>query len=111
MNYTVSGTATSGSDYFALSGSAVILTGQSLAQIVVTPVDDGVVGEGNETVVVTLTSNSAYTVGAPSSATVTIIDNANVPTVTITATTNTATEQGPTPGMFTVAAAVALPLR
>ena len=102
VNYTVSGTATSGSDYFALSGSAVILAGQSSAQIVVTPVDDGVVGEGNETVVVTLTSNSGYTVGAPSSATVTIIDNTNVPTVTISATTNIATEQGLAPGVFTV---------
>ncbi|MDH3442922.1 MAG: SBBP repeat-containing protein, partial [Deltaproteobacteria bacterium] len=102
VNYTVSGTATEGSDYFTLSGSAVILTGQSSAQIVVTPIDDGVLGEGNETVIVTLTADPAYTVGAPSSATVTIIDNTNLPTVTIVATDDTATEQGPTTGTFTV---------
>jgi hypothetical protein len=75
VNYTVSGTATPGSDYFALSGSAVILTGQSSAQIVVTPIDDAVVNEGSETVIATLTANPAYVIGTPSSDTVTITDN------------------------------------
>ena len=75
VNYTVSGTATPGSDYFALSGIVAILTGQSSAQIVVTPKDDAVVNEGDETVIVALTPNAAYTVGAQNSATVTITDN------------------------------------
>jgi hypothetical protein len=75
VNYTVSGTATPGSDYFALSGNVVILTGQSSAQIVVTPKDDAVVNEGNETVLVTLAVGSGYAAGLPSNATVTITDN------------------------------------
>jgi hypothetical protein len=75
VNYTVGGTATPGSDYVALSGSVVILSGQSSAQIVVTPIDDAVVNEGDETVIATLTANAAYLIGAPSSATVTITDN------------------------------------
>jgi hypothetical protein len=101
VNYTIGGTATPGSDYFALAGSTVILTGQSSAQIVVTPIDDGVVGENDETVTVTLTPDAAYTVGGQNSAGVTIVDN-NPATVTISATDDTATELGPTTGMFTV---------
>ena len=75
VNYTVGGTATSGSDYQSLSGSVVIPAGQSSAPIVVTPIDDGILGEGNETVVVTLTADAAYAVGAQNSGTVTIVDN------------------------------------
>jgi hypothetical protein len=101
VNYTISGAATAGSDYQSLLGSVLIPSGQSSAPIVVTPIDDGVLGEANETVIMTLTADVAYTVGTPTSATVTIIDNAP-PTVTITATGATATEQGPTTGMFTV---------
>ena len=75
VNYTVGGTATPASDYFALSGNVVILTGQSSAQIVVTPKDDEDVNEGDETVIATLTANAAYTIGTPSNTTVTIADN------------------------------------
>jgi len=75
VNYTVGGTATPGSDYVALPGSVVILSGQSSAQIVVTPIDDAVVNEGSETVIATLTANPAYVIGTPSSDTVTITDN------------------------------------
>ena len=39
-------------------------------------IDDALI-EGNETVVLTLNSNSAYTVGSATSATVTIADNDN----------------------------------
>jgi Calx-beta domain len=69
--YTVSGTATSGSDYIALPGSVTIAAGSSTATITVTPIDDTIV-ESDETVIVTLSTNAAYTVGSPSNATVTI---------------------------------------
>jgi len=78
VNYTVSGTATNGVDYQNLSGSVVIAVGQSSATIVVTTLDDNLL-EGNETVVVTLSGDAAYTVGFPLSATVTIIDNGTPP--------------------------------
>ncbi|MBM4254310.1 MAG: hypothetical protein FJ147_00255 [Deltaproteobacteria bacterium] len=74
VNYTVGGTASSGGDYQALSGSVTIPAGQTTAVIAVTPVDDTAV-ESNETVVATLSANAAYTVGTPASATVTITDN------------------------------------
>jgi len=74
VRYAVTGTATAGSDYATLSGSVNIPSGATTATIVVTPVDDTLV-ESNETVVVTLSSNSAYTVAAPSAGTVTISSN------------------------------------
>ena len=69
--YTVSGTATTGSDYTALPGSVTIPAGSSSATITVTPINDTTV-ENPEAVVVTVSANANYTVGSPSSATVTI---------------------------------------
>jgi uncharacterized repeat protein (TIGR03803 family) len=85
VNYTVSGSATSASDFQALTGNLLIPAGQSSATITVTPIDDAVAGEGDETVIVTLTANAAYLVGAQNSATVTIADNDTVPPVDSTA--------------------------
>src|SRR5262249_47256876 len=104
VNYAVSGTATAGSDYQTLSGSVTIPVSQSSATIAVTPIDDAI-SEGNETVVVTLSANAAYTVGSAASGTVTIIDNEPpLPVVTIAATDSTATEATPVTdtGTFTV---------
>ncbi|HEX9820286.1 MAG TPA: Calx-beta domain-containing protein [Methylomirabilota bacterium] len=75
VDYTTSGTATSGDDYTALSGTVTILAGKKAASIVVTPVDDAVAGEGKETVIVTLAADTNYIVGAPSAGTVKIADN------------------------------------
>ena len=72
--YGVSGTATSGSDYNSIGTSVTIPVGSSTATITVTPINDTAV-ESDETVVVTLSSNAAYKVGSPSSATVTIISD------------------------------------
>ena len=72
--YSVGGTATNGTDYQLLTGSVTLAANSSTATITVTPIDDNAV-EGNETVVVTLSANAAYTLGSPSSGTVTIVDN------------------------------------
>jgi Tfp pilus tip-associated adhesin PilY1 len=53
LSYSVGGTATSGSDYTALSGSVTISAGDTTATITVPVTDDGIV-EATETVVVTL---------------------------------------------------------
>lgn len=100
-NYTVGGTATSGSDYTALSGSITIPYGSTSATIAISPIDDGLV-EGNETVTVTLSSSASYNIGSPGSATVTIADDDVPPTVTITATDASASETGPNTGQFTL---------
>jgi hypothetical protein len=99
VSYTVSGSASNGTDYTLLSGSVVIPSGSGSATITVSPLDDPS-AEGNETVIVTLSAAATYTVGSPSTATVTIQDDE--PTVTIAATDNTATENPSTTGVFTV---------
>jgi hypothetical protein len=75
VSYSVSGTATAGTDYTALSGSVTIPNGATTATITIPVLDDSLV-EGPESVIVTLTSatNSAV-IGSPSSATNTIADD------------------------------------
>ena len=91
VNYTVSGSATSASDYTALTGTVVIPAGQSSVNILVTPINDTVVDQ-SETVVVTITPTSDYRAAAGSAgvATVTIADSS--PQITITATDAQAAE-------------------
>ena len=69
--YTVSGTATNGSDYKVLRGTVTIRAGRNSASIAVRPIDDTLV-EPDETVTLTLSPDPNYIVGSPSSATVTI---------------------------------------
>jgi gliding motility-associated-like protein len=96
----VGGTATSVDDYVALAGSVDIPDAQQTATIILTPVDDAEV-ELDETVIVTLAAGTGYTIGAPDNAEVTITSD-DIPTATIIASDDTATEQGDTPGAFTV---------
>jgi len=78
VDYTVSGTAASGSDYIAIGTSAVIPVGAAEAIITVTPLDDGQY-EADETVIVTLSPNSTYSIGSSNSAAVTIVSNDALP--------------------------------
>jgi hypothetical protein len=99
--YAVTGSATAGSDYATLTGSVTIPGGASAATIDVTPIDDASV-EANETVIVTLAAAAEYTIGNPAAATVTIVSDDVLPSVSIAATTANATEAGPSNGVFTV---------
>ncbi len=72
--YTVSGGATAGVDYTALSGTVVIPLAASSATISVTPIVDSVV-ESSEAVIVTLTTDPGYSVGQPAAAAILISDN------------------------------------
>ncbi|HXV70607.1 MAG TPA: Calx-beta domain-containing protein, partial [Acidimicrobiia bacterium] len=99
VGYTVSGTATSGADYTALSGSVTFPIGQSSVTQPVTVINDGA-PESDETVIVTISTNPAYTVGASGSGTVTIADDDALPVVTLTATDPAAGEPGNS-GTFT----------
>lgn len=74
VSYTLAGSAQNGADYQTLSGSLTIAAGSGSATVLVRPIDDTAV-EGNETVVLTLSASSAYTVGSPGGATVTIRDS------------------------------------
>jgi hypothetical protein len=72
--YTIAGTATSGSDYVAVPNRVTIPAGVSAASIVITPINDALV-EGTETVTLTLAARTTYTLGAPRSATVSIVSD------------------------------------
>jgi hypothetical protein len=74
VSYKVSGKATI-TDYGTLSGIVEIPAGESSATITVTPVFDTLTKEKDETVIVTLQKDPAYTLGFPSTATVTIKNN------------------------------------
>ena len=54
MSYSVSGTATAGSDFTALSGSVTIPAGDTSATVTVSILEDVLI-EGDETLVLTLT--------------------------------------------------------
>jgi hypothetical protein len=102
VNYTVGGTASSGADFAALTGTLVIPAGSSSGVINVAVPDDNIV-ESTETVQVTLTSVNSpdpqVSLGSATAAVVNIADN-DAATVSILATSN-GQEPG-TPGQFTV---------
>ncbi len=102
VNYTVTGTATPGSDYSTLSGTVQIANGQRTNTITVMPINDTMV-ENNESVIVTLSSGTRYTVGTPGNATVTIVSD-DVLVASITATDATAAESSASnqTGLFTI---------
>jgi hypothetical protein len=74
VNFTLGGTGISGTDYTSIGTTVSFASASATATKLVSVLDDTLV-EGDETVVVTLASGSGYTVGAPSSATVTIKDD------------------------------------
>jgi gliding motility-associated-like protein len=84
VNYTVTGTATNGTDYTTLSGTVVIPAGQHSVILPVQVKDDKII-EGNETVIVTLKDASSTAFGAMDisttnkTATGTIADDDNIP--------------------------------
>lgn len=97
VNFSVAGTATSGTDYTALGTTASFVAGSATATKTVSVIDDTVV-EGNETVVVTLATGTGYTIGSPSSTMVTIADDDAEVTV---AATDAAAAEPSDPGTFT----------
>ncbi len=74
VNYTVSGTATAGTNYTALSGSVTFAAGSSTADVSVATIDDGVTDDPDQTVTLTVGSGTGYTVSSPSVASLSIID-------------------------------------
>jgi uncharacterized protein YhjY with autotransporter beta-barrel domain len=101
VNLTTSGTATSGTDYAGSVATVTIPANGTMASVTVNPTADSVV-EANETVILTVAAGSGYTVGAPASATGTIL-NDDVPTATITVSPASVLENGAPNLVYTVA--------
>ena len=91
VSYTVSGTATAGTDYAVLPGTITILAGASTADLELMPVDNAF-SESLETVVFDLAVSGSYLIDSTSNeATVDLIDD-DVQTVTVAATDASAAE-------------------
>jgi gliding motility-associated-like protein/uncharacterized repeat protein (TIGR01451 family) len=91
IDYTLSGTATSGADFENLSGSAIIENGESEVEINIIPINDSDV-ENNETVILNLVEGTGYEVGSSDSDTVTIVSDDIEYFAQITASDGTAAE-------------------
>lgn len=93
VNYTLSGTATSGVDYIGLTGTATILAGEVGVNVPFT-VSEDTLAEGTETVTLQLVEAAGYGLDLPSFATFEIGDNDAMPiTVGFQSATSTTTEQ------------------
>ncbi|HWV66642.1 Calx-beta domain-containing protein [Chitinophaga sp.] len=107
VTYTIGGTATGGTDYTALTGTAVIPAGQNSVDVPVTVTDDQII-EGTETVILTVgsgsSSNFTYTASTTNgNATVNIADDDNTAANQVLAVTKTADAAEPaTNGSFKV---------
>ncbi len=72
VNLSITGAATNGTDYQTIAATKTIPAGQSAVTIPVTVIANTPTTEPAETVVATVTAGTGYSVGSPSSATVTI---------------------------------------
>ena len=82
VSFTLTGTATNGSDYTAPL-TATFAAGDATDDLVITPTADGL-AEPSETVILTLTGVAPYELGSPITATVTITDAATAPLSAVT---------------------------
>ena len=94
------GSATLGVDYSGAATTVVIPAGATSASVSITPTADGVV-EADETVIVTAGAGSGYTVGAPASATGTIL-NDDVPRASVSVAPASVAENSGTALVYTV---------
>jgi uncharacterized protein YhjY with autotransporter beta-barrel domain len=100
VNYTIGGTAANGTDYATIASPLVIPAGSTTGTITVNPTADATI-EADETVILTLAAGAGYTVGAPASATGTIL-NDDLPNLTINNVTASEGNAGTTNFTFTV---------
>ncbi|MBV6814665.1 putative Ig domain-containing protein [Xanthomonas campestris pv. passiflorae] len=101
VNLTRSGTATSGTDYTGAVSSVVVPANATSVNFSITPVADTTV-EPDETAIFSVASGTDYSVGNPSSATATIV-NDDFPVATITVSPASVYEDGAPNLVYTVA--------
>ncbi len=91
VRYAVTGTAVGGADFTALTGTVSVAKGVTTVNIPVTITDDAV-DDDDETIILTLSNASGYTVGSASAHTITIADNDTTPVVTFASATSNPAE-------------------
>lgn len=100
VSYTVSGSASPGTDYNDLGTQAVIPAGSGSLTLAVTPVPDAL-SEDTETVVLALAANAGYLLGSNSAGTINILD-VPLPSVTVAVTDSAASEAAGDDGSFDI---------
>jgi len=110
VNLTTSGTAIAGTDYSGSVASVTIAANVTTATVVIDPTADSVV-EADKTVILSVAAGAGYTIGAPASATGTIL-NDDLPSASITVSPASVVENDGPNLVYTVAlsAAAAAPL-
>src|SRR6185437_9486504 len=93
VTYTVGGTATSGTDYTALSGSISIPAGQSSANVDITALPDNLV-ESDETVTLEIVPTSTYLLPGNANSATSVVTISDDPATISVANTADATEGG-----------------
>ena len=100
VNFALSGTAANGTDFAAIASPLVIPAGNTTGTITVNPTADATI-EADETVILTLSAGTGYTVGVPASATGSIL-NDDLPNLVINDVTANEGNAGITNFTFTV---------
>ncbi len=100
VNLTYTGTATNVTDYAAPS-SVSIPAGSTSATFTITPVNDAAI-ETTETIIATLATNAAYLRDATAQSVTSILNDDDMPTVTVATTDAVASESGSDKGLFTI---------
>ncbi|MCZ8191665.1 MAG: calx-beta domain protein, partial [Microcystis sp. LE19-338.1B] len=98
VNYSISGTATNGSDYTSIPTSVTFAANSATATVTVDPTADTTV-ESDETVALTLTSGTGYIIGTTNAATGTITNDDT--SVTLAVSPSSVTEDGTTNLVYT----------
>ncbi|MYJ13747.1 MAG: hypothetical protein F4078_05515, partial [Acidimicrobiia bacterium] len=94
LSYSVTGSASSGTDFTTLTGTVAASAGASTVTIPVTVIDDNI-DDDAETIVLTLVDATDYDLGTTSSTTITITDDDSAPTqIILSANPATLAEDG-----------------
>ncbi|MBP7948601.1 MAG: PKD domain-containing protein [Verrucomicrobiales bacterium] len=99
VNYTVTGTASAGSDYTLASGTLSFAAGDLFKKLPLVILPDGV-AEGPETIIITLSAPAGCTLGGISTHTITLTES-NAPVLSLLASTPECSEDSGS-GLFTV---------
>ncbi len=100
VNYTIGGTATKGIDYANIGTSVTFAKGQSTAKVVIDPTADKI-GEGNETISLTLSNSPDYKIKTTSPVTGKILNDDTLPNVSLSVSPASVAEDGGTNIVYT----------
>ena len=92
VNYVITGTADNGVDYITIPKTVTIAGGNTSTIVTITPIDD-LEAEGDENVILTLSSSIDYGLGSDNMAMIVIQDN-DLPTISLEITDGQAAELG-----------------